>query len=291
MMEGARGVWQVGCFVRGRWGPVPLMLLVLLWPVGVRGEVPCASCHEEVFTALKGTPHERVAVTEELFCRSCHGDPSQHLETGDVSGLVRGEQLRDLPPGQKAKACLGCHQGAFPRYFEGPHGREEVCWSCHETEALHFQGPKAVTATTAGRCFSCHPQVGGEFRQAYRHPVREGLVTCTSCHDVHQPQQAGEERQRCVSCHREQAGPFLFAHPPAEEGCATCHLPHGSPHRGLLASFGNATCLSCHTQSTFPAVGKVPHNYWLGGGGRCWDCHSQVHGSNVTPDFNPRGRR
>lgn len=290
-MGEARGPRQVWRFVCGRWGPIAVLLVVPLGVSGVRAEVPCTSCHEDVFSALKGTPHGTVAVKDQLFCRSCHGDPSQHLETGELSGLVRGDQLRVWAAGQKAEACLRCHRGAFPRYSDGPHGREDACWSCHESQALHFQKAHPVPATAASRCFSCHPQVAGELRWAYRHPVSEGFVTCTSCHDVHQSQEASEQRQRCVSCHREQAGPFLFAHPPAEEGCTSCHRPHGSPHRGLLASFGNATCLSCHTQSNFPAVGKVPHNYWLGGGGRCWDCHSQVHGSNVTPDFNPRGRR
>jgi len=275
-----------------RWGPIAWLGL-LVWAPLSWAQGPCRECHESVYELLAATPHARVA-QEERFCQSCHGETDAHLATGTLEGLVTGEQLGSWSGEQKAAACLGCHQSTFPLFKASVHGSQGICWECHESEALHFGNKAALRPQGFGvapRCISCHQEVLSQFRQPYRHPLSTGNMDCVSCHEVHQPAGQEGERRGCVDCHREQAGPFLFPHPPAEEGCVTCHAPHGSAHRGLLVSTGNGLCLSCHTQSNFPAVGKVPHNYWLGGGGRCWDCHSQVHGSNVTPDLNPRGRR
>ncbi|MFN3414079.1 MAG: cytochrome c3 family protein, partial [Thermoanaerobaculum sp.] len=234
------------------------------------------------------------AKESQVFCEACHGDASTHLESGDVGQLVGADGFAVWSGSRKAEACLSCHGKNHPTYLLSAHAETDACWTCHETQALHFITGSAVNSgrqSVGGKCTSCHPEVVSQFRLSYRHPLQEGFMTCVSCHQVHQPTPPEGERATCVSCHREQAGPFVFSHAPAEEGCITCHQPHGSAHRSLLSSFGNALCLSCHTQSNFPGVGKVPHNYWLAGGGRCWDCHSQVHGSNVTPDLNPRGRR
>lgn len=277
-----------------RWGP--LLVVVFLLQVTALGsaETPCSSCHDSVIQALSGTPHAQVARENQAFCEACHGDASAHLESGDVGQLVRRDGFAGWGGRKKAQACLACHGKNHPTYFFSAHAETEACWSCHETQALHFVKRSSETfrrESIGATCTSCHPEVAGQFRLGYRHPLQEGFMSCVSCHRVHEPSPPEGERAICVGCHREQGGPFLFSHAPAEEGCVSCHEPHGSPHRGMLTSFGNAVCLACHSQSNFPAVGKVPHNYWLAGGGRCWDCHSQVHGSNVTPDFNPRGRR
>jgi hypothetical protein len=50
-------------------------------------------------------------------------------------------------------------------------------------------------------------------------------------------------------------------------------------------------CLTCHVQTNFPAAGKVPHNRYLQGGGKCLDCHSEVHGSNVDELMAPQYRK
>ncbi len=279
---------------RSRWGPLVVGVFLLVAAVASGGESPCVSCHENVMQALAGTPHFRVAKESQAFCEACHGNAAGHLESGDATQLVRADGFARWTGRQKGKACLSCHSKDHPTYLLSAHAETEACWACHETQALHFITPSAVARkqeSLGGKCFSCHAEVMGQFRLSYRHPLQEGFMTCVSCHKVHEPTPAHGERATCVSCHREQGGPFVFSHAPAEEGCVSCHQPHGSSHRGMLVSFGNALCLSCHSQSNFPAVGKIPHNYWLAGGGRCWDCHSQVHGSNVTPDFNPRGRR
>lgn len=276
----------LGAALARAWPMVPgLWFVALGW-----GQVPCQSCHEEVLQALRDTPHARVAARDVAFCESCHGDTKAHVESGDPAGLVGKQALASWGWQKKAQACLSCHGRQWPQYAASSHAAADACWQCHAVQALHF-GERVALRQSSEVCGQCHRDVMGSFRLPYRHPLAEGFMTCVSCHAVHEPAPLEGERRTCVKCHREQAGPFVFSHAPAQEGCVSCHAPHGTAHRGMLKSFGNGLCLSCHTQSNFPAVGKVPHNYWLGGGGRCWDCHSQVHGSNVTPDLNPRGRR
>jgi len=116
---------------------------------------------------------------------------------------------------------------------------------------------------------------------------------CASCHDVHgeNGDAAKGPEATCLSCHAEAAGPWVFPHRAMEDGCSSCHVPHGSVNRSLLKTSGNGVCLTCHVQTNFPAAGKIPHNRTLQGGGKCLDCHSEVHGSNVDELMAPQYRK
>lgn len=262
---------------------------------------PCAECHEDQYAALRATAHRGVLADGSRLCEACHGDGAAHMDSGEASDIRGPSALHEWSPDQESRACLSCHGADYPAYAEMPHAGKLGCWSCHEDSALHNgdENPRGTTASkheTWDLCTSCHSSTRAEFRLQYRHPVEQGLVDCTDCHDIHgrKPEAAlerQEHRATCVSCHHEQRGPYLFEHLAMAEGCVSCHRPHGSWNRGLLAATGNGSCLSCHLQSSFPGVGKTPHDFRLNGGARCWDCHSEVHGSNTTPDLNPRGRR
>lgn len=236
---------------------------------------PCRDCHEEVVARVAAGPHANVVARDAQFCAACHGDPAKHLASNDKADIISGGEVARFSAAAQTAACAKCHVRQHPQAHES-------CWECHEAEALH----RGVAARTPYElCTSCHRDVVSQFRMHYRHPVESGVVTCTSCHDVHGPDEVREET--CLACHEEQKGPFLFEHAAMEDGCGSCHAPHGSPHRGQLKSAGNGICLGCHLQADFEAT----HDFRLAGGGRCWDCHSDVHGSNITPDLNPRGRR
>ena len=94
-----------------------------------------------------------------------------------------------------------------------------------------------------------------------------------------------------MGCHTEMAGPFVFEHEGVSgEDCIACHQPHGSMHDKLLATDGSTLCLQCHFESAFApddawALGDTPHGAYLGGESRCHDCHTEIHGSNVSPAF------
>ncbi len=260
---------------------------------------PCAECHEEQVTPMLKTVHRGVVAEGAAFCAACHGNPAAHLESGEAKDIRGPAKLAKWTVERQSEACLSCHGRDFPGWKEAPHAGRVSCWSCHDDQALHFKPkgtdlPKAARHATWQLCTSCHQSVKAEFRQEYRHPVQAGLVDCTDCHDVHgtsATRTVEVANTTCVKCHEQQAGPYVFKHPAMDEGCTSCHRPHGSWNRDLLKSVGNGICLTCHVQSSFPGVGQIDHEFRLSGGARCWDCHSDVHGSNTTPDFNPRGRR
>jgi DmsE family decaheme c-type cytochrome len=283
-----------------RFIPYPILILfaVLIPGLALFAASPCQDCHEEQVGAYAGTPHARVVARDAQFCASCHGDPHAHLASNATADIIGGAALSKWTGEQKARACARCHAKDFPAWQRAPHAEEGLCWSCHAREAVHAKVepelPPARAHRTWALCTSCHAQQGAELGMVYRHPVQSGQVDCTDCHDIHGRSVLRNElveQTACLECHEEQKGPFLFEHGAMEQGCTSCHAAHGSPYRGQLLTSGNGTCMTCHLQTDFPAVGKTSHGFLLSGGGRCWDCHSEIHGSNTTQDLNPRGRR
>jgi len=130
-------------------------------------------------------------------------------------------------------------------------------------------------------------------------PVREGKMTCSSCHNVHGSSnvrllKAGTTiDEACVSCHAEKRGPFIWEHAPVRKDCLNCHTPHGSSHESLLVVARPFLCQQCHANVSHPASlltrsnlpqGIVPDERAVNRG--CSNCHSQIHGSN-----HPSGAR
>ena len=274
-----------------------LSLLVLFAGYAL-GAIPCQDCHEEQVAAFATSPHAALVQNDVKFCASCHGDPKAHLESAAATDIVGKSQLANWNGEREARACATCHEAEQPAWRDASHTSEGLCWSCHESQALHSKRadslPSAKRHRTWDLCTRCHAEQAAELRMVYRHPVESGDLDCTDCHDIHGKSSLRVdlvEQRTCLRCHEEQKGPFLFEHDGMEQGCTNCHSAHGSPHRGQLLTAGNGSCLTCHLQSDFATVGKVSHDFLLSGGGKCWDCHSEVHGSNTTPDFNPRGRR
>ncbi|MCP4896439.1 MAG: hypothetical protein GY906_05635 [bacterium] len=281
-----------------------LLVAALAVALPVVADNPCIDCHEDQSDAFRSNAHRGVVAEGARLCKACHGDGSRHMESGEAADIRGGAALADWNADHEALACLSCHGADFPAYQEVPHAGQVSCWSCHQNVALHGGTAREDESLSAERhqswalCTQCHPAVKAQFKLQYSHPVEAGLVDCVDCHDVHGRQATTvadrqNVRATCVSCHKDQSGPYVFEHLAMDQGqgCLNCHRPHGSWNRGLLASTGNGTCLTCHIQSNFPGVGKIPHDFRLSGGASCWDCHSDVHGSNTTPDFNPRGRR
>jgi DmsE family decaheme c-type cytochrome len=146
-------------------------------------------------------------------------------------------------------------------------------------------------------CFKCHPQVFSESHLPSHHPVREGKMVCSDCHDSH-AQQAGNLRAEslnlmCYKCHADKQGPFAYEHPPVTEDCSICHAPHGTVANNLLKQPPTFLCLRCHTGhrdsthgngtrldiDTLPEIRGAFYS-------DCTNCHSQIHGSDLpTPHY------
>ncbi len=202
-----------------------------------------------------------------------------------------------------AETCATCHE-AESHYFnltdhasvsvnindeDAEAGQAEACEACHGPGSLHVEGmgdkSKIIRADAETACFSCHLDVKGKFMLQHHHPVPEGRMTCSDCHDSHgsDVRATGGKMllgagllgrdEKCFKCHKEQRGPFVFEHEAMREGCSVCHTPHGSINDKLLVAGPTITCIRCHIEPD--ATNKVHH-----GRANCLDCHTQVHGSN-----------
>jgi len=106
------------------------------------------------------------------------------------------------------------------------------------------------------------------------HPVKEGFMSCSDCHDVHGDNYAGlmqgePSKELCLSCHTQHRGPFIFEHSPVEEDCMICHDAHGAVANNLLVQNEPFLCLQCHQPHFHSALATVEGEYPLPG--RVWD--------------------
>jgi DmsE family decaheme c-type cytochrome len=118
------------------------------------------------------------------------------------------------------------------------------------------------------------------------HPLKEGALSCVSCHDSHGGKQTSlaARTAQCTQCHQSVRGPHVFEHAPAVEDCASCHNPHGSPNRKMLTVTEPALCLQCHSVASrrHGQTGAINNAQIISGAAlrQCSTCHSQVHGSS-----------
>jgi predicted CXXCH cytochrome family protein len=207
--------------------------------------------------------------------------------------------------GPESCAAEDCHT-AESRYFEltdhasvaiditeedAEAGQVEGCETCHGPGSLHVEDPtdksKIIRANAETACFGCHLDVKGKFMLQHHHPVLEGRMTCSDCHDMHGKDVRATggkmllgagltgRNEKCFKCHKEQRGPFVFEHEAMREGCSVCHTPHGSINDKLLVAGQTITCVRCHIEPN--ETGNVHH-----GRTNCLDCHTEVHGSNMN---------
>jgi predicted CXXCH cytochrome family protein len=208
--------------------------------------------------------------------------------------------------------CGACHEKEVKNFKltqhariqipgEGPRVEGEGCESCHGPGSLHVDsGGDRKLIVNPGKspeaCFQCHLDKNAEFSLQFHHPVKEGRMSCTSCHDPHgedilkpKEMQVGRVNQDCAQCHREQARPHVFEHEAMREGCTSCHNVHGSINSKMLTERDNNLCLKCHAQVALPHtsgqvfIGNFDHTPFLQQG-TCFSagCHTAVHGSDVN---------
>jgi len=257
----------------------------------------CKTCHQELWEKhFAGTPHAALLKGGEHGCQSCHGPGQAHVDGGgDVTKIIRFETLS---PAQTAKICMGCHQSSLEtqNFSKSEHLASGVtCTSCHnphKSADVNFMLVKSQTEL----CYGCHAAQKAQFARPYRHRVDVGLIQCSDCHNPHGTERGGQVRSAagqfaiCTKCHTDTMGPFVFEHAPVktDEGCLSCHTPHGSTNPRLLqVNNVNFLCLRCHTPNMNGAAGRPigPNHDQSTKYQACTSCHTQIHGSNFSPVF------
>jgi len=249
----------------------------------VKDRQVCAGCHESSMDAYGKTMHGRVfqygakGPLQALDCEACHGPRSKHVDNPDTSLAMNAAGY--------SAACLQCHQDSGRMYWQSSlHKTSDVnCTSCHTLMEQKSDKGLLAKADEPSVCYSCHTNVRGQLNKQSHHPVKEGRIDCSSCHNVHgAPGRGmlakGSVNELCYSCHQEKRGPFLWEHAPVRENCLTCHEPHGSNNRDLQISQGAAQCVTCHQYGGHInqyRYNRVSTPYGQG----CVNCHTRVHGS------------
>lgn len=318
VMAAGDGVFMHGRNFRRAW------LLMVLAAAGLWAQAPpgasyipddiCAACHSEITQPFPRNPHFVANALgnrppEQTGCQSCHGPASEHVANSGDKTKINAFSL--MAPEAALDNCLGCHSKDFGKMQirRSSHSQGEVsCGSCHR---VHTPGQihRLLAKPERQVCYDCHLDVAARFSLPFNHPVNEGAMECSDCHNPHGAPvatwSAGQSPRMvdhslgndvpCVKCHTDKRGPFVFEHAPVRvEGCAQCHNPHGSTNPRLLARPAVFTmCLECHNSvmgfgtrgDGIASPGTFFHNIADPQFQNCVTCHSRIHGSNADPMF------
>ncbi len=295
-------------------------LSVLGQPSGAYvGMETCLDCHEDYAVSFARNAHGRLSdyqyPGQARDCETCHGPGATHADSGEPADIGRF----DVDMGEPVTAsCLTCHKaGTLFNWDMGPHANSDIsCVDCHQmhgAEARHA----LLSDDEPGLCFPCHEDTKAKFYMPSHHPLKEGFMVCSSCHDQHGDTWAGimeaeRMREMCLTCHPHYQGPFIFEHSPVEEGCEICHDPHGTVANNLLRQNEPFLCLQCHQPHFHAGIETIEGSYspsdaviedyppydGLAGEShansfkrvmmtKCTQCHQAVHGTDLPSQSIP----
>lgn len=265
------------------------------------GTDTCVDCHSKYDRKMIESPHRSLFGegddAEVKGCESCHGPSKAHAESDGEKPPFRTFRATDRA-GQRAvnKACLECHREEKLATFESKgHGRNgrTSCLSCHSMHKPKFD--QLLSARDPAACYQCHPGLRAQMNMPSHHPIREGKMTCSGCHNPHgSPSGSKAMMQRetvnetCLKCHTNLAGPWAFEHVPVAKDCMICHRPHGSVNVQLLTQPSPTICVKCHNPQHVGFQDRLTRNNSLARGlayQNCYNCHSQIHGSDNDHGF------
>jgi len=291
---------------------------------GLAQDAQCTVCHNETWRkpvlALYQTRHGNREDPRAPLCTSCHGPSDSHKADPSKHPDFVFAGANKLPAEAQNGQCLGCHGGDAKRMHWGGsthQSRDISCTNCHEVHTPHDRVRDKLTQPEV--CFACHKEQRNQINKPSRHPIPEGKMSCSDCHNPHgstgpKLMKRDSVNDTCYTCHMEKRGPFVHVHEPVAEDCSNCHNPHGTTAENLLKARPPFLCHQCHTPHgaqvgqvagqgqaqpfagspllSATTSGKSGINYFMARG--CTNCHTQVHGTNnpsttnPTPQFNLR---
>jgi DmsE family decaheme c-type cytochrome len=287
----------------------------------------CLECHDaEDMSDMSRSAHAVATDPRTPTCVTCHGPSTTHVKKPpNVATRPPPDRMFSrkavTPVGERNIACLQCHQKDSKRAMWGGSQHESADVACSTCHKIHTNHDKVLTRVTQTEvCTTCHKEQRVQMAKPSHHPVPEGKMSCSDCHNVHGsagPKLAKRDstNNTCYTCHAEKRGPFVFGHEPVNEDCAICHNPHGSTVQAMLKARAPILCQQCHTPHVAGGVGAVGGqpgvfppaapgqsssaisgtsngknvvNMWQGRS--CMNCHTQVHGTNNPSATNPTPR-
>lgn len=256
----------------------------------------CYSCHGDKYDLEEVAHPHQINGPHSFNCESCH---NPH---GNVTEFSR----KDL--------CMECHKSSpTMAWHSSIHDQVGVkCTDCHNPHpSSSVQSLVNLSHTSVERpkrmpmsvddptvCYKCHQDVFALTQLSSHHPIREGKMTCSDCHDPHGQAEGNLKSDTvnmvCYKCHADKQGPFVYQHAPVEEDCSICHNPHGTVANNLLHQPTTFLCLRCHTGHRAPpsdhfGIGTTD----IDGLPRqravlytdCTQCHTHVHGSDLPSEL------
>jgi DmsE family decaheme c-type cytochrome len=259
----------------------------------------CYQCHGDLARQQDIAHSHQICGAAGFNCTTCH----------DPHGRIRTET--------RGAMCLKCHDSSSPTmaWHSSTHANYGVaCVDCHnphpntyvqrvvEIQHTNIRRPPRLPMSVddPNVCYKCHADMYAKNAMPSHHPIKEGKMTCSDCHDAH-GQSLGQLKDQtvnmvCYRCHAEKQGPFAYEHPPVTENCTICHDPHGTVANNLLVQQPPFLCLRCHTghrkgpnfhdATLMQDVGLDPSQqpaYYTD----CTQCHSQIHGSDLPSPHLP----
>jgi len=245
----------------------------------LRGDAKCTRCHDEgddyPVLAIAQTRHGVKADGRTPTCTSCHGASERHMnKPADATERPKPDfRFRGANHSDAAEVngqCLACHEGGARTLWAGSRHQSDgvACVNCHQ---VHAPRDRVLTKITQPEvCFACHKTERSQATRISHHPILEGKVVCSECHNPHGSQgpkllQKATVNETCWTCHAEKRGPFLWEHPSASDDCMNCHTPHGSTNPPLLRARAPWLCQECHGDGA-PHPGNVYSASSLPGG-------------------------
>ncbi len=270
--------------------------LVFAWSDAAKGAVDsetCLECHDGMDKTLAVTPHKLASETKNptshVECTSCHKGGDVHIEDPSPANITIPAQLTGF---EEQKLCFTCHiaHQDLDNYGFDAHTEQELnCSSCHR---VHGGKKSLLVDDRAQFCTPCHSSVMTDFAKRSNHPIKQGNMTCLSCHQFtkrNHDNLAYDLNRVCQDCHPQHGGPYLYEHEAVDayavdgSGCVECHNPHGSENDRLLRQPDRQLCLQCHTVPPKHLLNLRHGERWKNYD--CLTCHTDIHGSFTSDRF------
>ncbi|HVF22764.1 MAG TPA: multiheme c-type cytochrome [Pyrinomonadaceae bacterium] len=184
----------------------------------------CLECHASSFQpdANVANRYQRANFVLGVSCERCHGPAAQHIALNSNPNAKPEQQAivnpAKLPRERQIDLCGLCHGGV------GVAKTRPFSFTVGNVLADHIQ----LEHPAADEPLDVH---GNQLALLERSKCfKESNMTCSTCHDVHQPQRdAGYFSDKCLQCHKVQnCGLFPKRGRALIGKCVDCHLPNQS---------------------------------------------------------------